>query len=139
MTFAQAHPRTATGRAPSRRPGRDSIPLSADTRSQIQGKCETLGEYVSAAVLWFHSLTREDQVERIQRRRTKSAHRRVEVVLQISDIVRQWSFPIFTMSRVVEAAVLDFYLLPGKEQREWIKEAAVFIGDPRQAPKGGTP
>jgi len=111
------------------RRGRNTLPLPVTDEEYIKickysGK-DTIGHFVSAAILWFESLERSDQAKRIwtvmrgERRATKS----VSPISWVVDHLRSWNWPMATQGEVLNAVVMGFTELSTSDREEWLVEA----------------
>jgi hypothetical protein len=132
MNYASQQHR-GTKRAKSRRKDRDQICIgnSGIARTMSDKMGVPISIYVGAACLWFESLDREQQAGELLKINGKCQASNVAVHDQISELVRSWRFPLYSMGRVVGAAVLGFSALDETEAKSWLKEVIVFVGDPR--------
>lgn len=118
------------------RPGRASLPLCAN-ESQMAileevcantPRCQHRLDVVSATVLWFESLGRDEQVAKVIEFQPDRKFHRVALVndLLVSK-VDTWRFPMHTRGHVITAATLAFCRLPAEQRAEWMIELITFL------------
>lgn len=93
--------------------------------------------FSAAAILWFETLEREEQVRRVWKVVTsgqkRSAHN-FQVLAWVGERFRTWHWPVATASQVLLVALLGFLDLPPEEREAWFLETLNPVGAPAAKP-----
>jgi hypothetical protein len=115
---------------------RDDGGVLRQSAGALATKSITYGVILTAACLHFLSLERRTQVNSILHFTPKRKARKSDLwAIRCNwrlDYLDRFSFPLFNQSDVLRAAAYEFFVLSELGQLEWIREAFITIGDPRQ-------